>query len=58
MPIQTLSDKELSKKLELLVRTERITSVEVLLHLAELDERRLYVEEGYASLLARSSTKS
>ena len=57
MQIQKLSDKELSKKLELLVKTERITSVEVLLHLAELDERRLYVEEGYASLYSYCTRK-
>ena len=55
--MQALSDKELSKKLELLVKTERITSVEVLLHLAELDERRLYVEEGYASLYSYCTRK-
>lgn len=45
-----LTNKELLLKTHELVRQERALNTEVLLHLKEIDERRLYLEQGYSSL--------
>lgn len=45
-----LSNKELLSRLDILVRTERQTTLEILLHLGEVERRGLYLELGYGSL--------
>jgi len=47
-----LSDPELLHALTALVARERITTAELLAHIAEVDERRLYAPMGYASMHA------
>jgi hypothetical protein len=47
-----LSDRELLHRLVLLAGRERKATVELIVHLAEFDARRLYVGEGYGSLFA------
>ena len=47
---QHLSDGELVARVKLLVRHEREATVALLAHLAVLDERRLYLGEGCASM--------
>jgi len=48
--LNTLSDKELVVRLEALSRKERHTTLEVLLHLNEVEERGIHVALGYANL--------
>ncbi|MFH1755625.1 MAG: HNH endonuclease, partial [Candidatus Latescibacterota bacterium] len=45
-----LSDSQLIKHLELLVHNERQTTLNVLLHLIEMDRRSLYISRGYTFL--------
>jgi 5-methylcytosine-specific restriction endonuclease McrA len=45
-----LSDSQIIKRLDDLVRKEHQTLLEVLRHLIEMDHRRLYLGRGYASL--------
>ncbi|HVP15310.1 MAG TPA: hypothetical protein VMS88_07185, partial [Terriglobales bacterium] len=47
-----LSDATLVRDLTTLVRCERATTAELLAHLAEFDERRLYLPAGYPSVYA------
>jgi hypothetical protein len=47
-----LSDSELLERVEALARRERHAAVELVAHLAELDKRRLYREQGYGSLFS------
>ena len=47
-----LSDAILLRELAALVAQDRITTAELLAHLAEVDARRLYVPAGYASMHA------
>lgn len=47
-----LSDGELLARVRELTRCERATTAELVAHLAELDARRLYLQEGCASLFA------
>jgi hypothetical protein len=48
----TLSDAELLRRIEVLAGRERQATVELIAHLAELDRRKLYRGEGYASLFS------
>lgn len=50
MNIQKLKSKELASQLRLLVGSERNVQVDFLLHLAEFDHRRQFLDEGCASL--------
>jgi hypothetical protein len=50
--IRTLSDSALLKRLNILAEKERATTLEVLLHLNEIDRRRLYLTQGYSSLFS------
>jgi hypothetical protein len=45
-----LSDTELVAAIKHLVGTERVTTVDLVAHLAELDTRRLYLGAGFSSL--------
>src|SRR5687768_2511982 len=45
-----LSDEDLLARLKTLAGRERIASVELIAHLAELDVRKAYLSEGVASL--------
>ncbi|HVP15561.1 MAG TPA: hypothetical protein VMS88_08445, partial [Terriglobales bacterium] len=47
-----LSDATLVRDLTTLVHRERATAAELLAHLAEFDERRLYLPAGYPSVYA------
>src|SRR5512144_1290341 len=47
-----LSNQELLRKLAALAARDRGTTAELLAHIAETDERRLYVEEGFPSMFA------
>lgn len=47
-----LTDDELLARVRELTRHERATTAELVAHLAELDTRRLYLQEGCASLFA------
>ena len=49
-----LSDRELRERLSAAVSTERAASAEVIFHLAELDRRKLYLEDACSSLFAYS----
>ena len=48
--LKLLSDSELLSEFELLSAKENQTTVELLLYLAEVEERRLFVPAGYSSL--------
>lgn len=47
-----LSDQDLLKRVESLAEREREATVDLIIHLAELDKRRLYLQEGYSSMFA------
>ncbi len=47
--IKDLSDNQLIRKIEILDSKERELTLTVLLHLAEIDRRRLYIKRGYSS---------
>ena len=48
--IQTLSNNELLKKTRELIQQEREMLLQILLHMQEIEHRKLYLEKGYASL--------
>jgi hypothetical protein len=48
--LETLSNHELVRSLETLLSRERQLEADVLVHLGEIDARRLHLEEGYSSL--------
>ena len=48
--ISKLKDKERLKKFCVLVRQEKEATASVVSHLAEIDRRKLYAQEGYSSL--------
>jgi hypothetical protein len=48
--LSTLSDSQLISRLQLLCKQERRTTLNIILHLAEIDERRAYLQRGYWSL--------
>jgi hypothetical protein len=52
-----LGDKELVEILNVLVRKECDTTLEILIHLAELEERKLHLKLGYSSLFAYCTIK-
>ena len=45
-----VSDAELVSRLERLVRADRLLGTKLLVHLGELEERRLYLGRGYSSM--------
>lgn len=47
-----LSDQALLRDLSALVTRDRKTTAEILAHIAEVDDRRLYLQAGYASMHA------
>ena len=47
--VKDLSDRELVGNTEALRKREKEILFELLLHLGEIDERKLYREEGYSS---------
>jgi len=50
--IATLTDHDLLDRIARLARQERLATVELIVHLAELDKRKLYRGEGYGSLFS------
>ena len=50
--IRKLSDAALLKRLNALAERERVTTLEILLHLGEVDRRDLYLAQGFSSLFA------
>ncbi|MBI3019053.1 MAG: hypothetical protein HYY61_04100 [Deltaproteobacteria bacterium] len=50
--ILKLKDKELLEKFGVLVREEREVIADVIVHLSEIDRRKLYALEGYSSLFS------
>jgi hypothetical protein len=50
MNIQKLNDSQLHNRLLLLARKEKILDVDIIDHLQELEDRKLYSEYGYTSL--------
>jgi len=50
--IRKLSDSALLKRLNTLAERERVTTLEILLHLSEVDRRELYLAQGFSSLFA------
>ncbi|MBI3018718.1 MAG: HNH endonuclease [Deltaproteobacteria bacterium] len=50
--ISNLKDKELLEKFGVLVREEKEATAHVIAHLAEIDRRKLYADEGYSSLFS------
>ncbi len=48
--LQQLSNRALDEALTALVATERACVADILAHLAEVDERKMYLAEGYSSL--------
>jgi len=50
--IRKLSDSALLNRLNALSDRERVTTLEILLHLSEVDRRELYLGEGFSSLFA------
>ncbi|WP_413613084.1 DUF222 domain-containing protein [Bdellovibrio sp. HCB-110] len=52
MSLQNISNSELISRMEKLVRTERKITHLILLHILEIDERKLYAEMGFDSMYA------
>ena len=48
--LERLSDRKLLSRLEGLVHRERTTTLNVVLHLAEVERRKLYLKLAYASM--------
>ena len=48
MTIKNLSDKELLLGIERLSKIENETTLNLLIHLGEMEERRLYIELGFS----------
>ena len=48
--LKSLSDKELLSRVSDLARKERLTTLDVLFHVAEVDRRKLYLKLGYGTL--------
>ena len=48
--LKALSDQELQSRIQKLVSRERSTTIDILLHLNEVERRRLYLKLGYSSL--------
>ena len=55
--VTSLSDSALLGELERLSKEENETTVQVLLHLAEVEERKLYLSAGYATMFAYCTQK-
>ena len=50
--LTSVSDLELRERLSAAVSTERVAAADVVYHLAELDRRKLYLEDACSSLFA------
>ena len=50
--LSSVSDRDLRQRLAAAVSSERLASADVIFHLAELDRRKLYLEEACSSLFA------
>ena len=50
MNLENLTNTELIDKTKLLAQNERDAKVDLLIHLAEVDSRKLYLEQGYPSM--------
>jgi hypothetical protein len=48
--VRRVSDDELLSRLERLVKTDRALSVKLLVHLGEVEGRKLFLERGYSSM--------
>ncbi len=48
--LAALSDRELIRRLDLINRRENRTAVSAVFHIAEIDERKLYLERGFSSM--------
>jgi 5-methylcytosine-specific restriction endonuclease McrA len=57
MSLRTLSDFHLLSHLQQLVREEREVTLQVLLHLNEIERRRLHLKQGYTSLFEYCTSK-
>ena len=55
--LRNIKDDELLKSFSEAVSQERQSCIAVILHLAEIDRRRLYAKEGYASLFGYVTEK-
>lgn len=56
VPIRSLSNHELLTRTETLVARERELTLDVLLHLNEIERRRLFLKQGYASMFVYCTT--
>src|SRR3989338_10359749 len=50
--ISNLKDKELLEKFGVLVQEEKEATAQVVVHLSEINRRKLYAQEGYSSLFS------
>jgi hypothetical protein len=48
--LEKLSDSRLSKRLKMLRQKERATTIDILLHLIEVERRKMHLAEGYSSM--------
>lgn len=55
--ISKLKDKELLEKFEFFSKQEKEMTAQVVAHLAEIDKRKLYLDEGYSSLFTYVTQK-
>lgn len=56
-PCTELSDDDLIRRLDRLVRSEREIGADIILHLMVINERRLYAPAGFASLFSYMTDK-
>jgi hypothetical protein len=54
--VRRVSDDELLSRLERLVKADRALSVKLLVHLGEVEARKLYLERGYSSMYSYCMT--
>jgi len=56
MSLRNLSDREILSRIQELTRRERSLTLAVLLHLGEIERRRLHLKQGYASMFDYCTT--
>jgi 5-methylcytosine-specific restriction endonuclease McrA len=56
MSLRSLSDHEILSQIQELTRRERSLTLAVLLHLGEIERRRLHLKQGYASMFEYCTT--
>ncbi len=56
MSLRNLSDREILSRIQELTRRERSLTLAVLLHLSEIERRRLHLKQGYASMFDYCTT--